>query len=199
MPQRLKLFISLQPSWSWVSSLEWTQHDLQARGLADLEWIARERLHMTLVPLGEVDRRHVAEIIKAMTQAAEDCEPFELQAGTLDLFGQPRKPTVLWAGVRGETVQLDQLWQTLQISIRTLHFSLIHSRFQPHITIAHVPHDLRDGIANCLRGVVARTTLPESDHYLVQRIYLIHSTGESGHLRHRPIASAVLGMSEKGC
>jgi RNA 2',3'-cyclic 3'-phosphodiesterase len=199
MPARLKLFVSLEPPWSWVSSLEWTQQYLQDRGFEDLEWIGRERLHMTLTPLGEVDRRCVDDIIVAMTRAAGDCEPFELQAGTLDLFGQPGKPTVLWAGVRGEMDQLDRLWRALQINVGALGCSSARSRFKPHITLAYVPRDLRESLASHLRYAVTHTTLPASDPHIVRRIYLIHSTSESGRLYHKQLASAAVGIEEHGC
>jgi RNA 2',3'-cyclic 3'-phosphodiesterase len=199
MSARLKLFIGLDPPWSLVSGLEWTKQDLKDRGLPDLDWIERERLHMTLVPLGRVHPQHIPQIIAVMQQAAADCEPFQLQAGAIDVFGQRRKPTVVWSGVHGEMDQLNRLRQALHLHIRTLGLTPAHYQFNPHITLAYVPRGLRSGIADYLRGVVARTGLPASDPDLVRGISLVHSTKESGHLCHKHIARAVIGLDENGC
>ena len=59
---------------------------------ADVKWVAPENLHVTLKFLGQVERRAVPEILKALEAAASASAPFHAEIAGVSFFPRPARP-----------------------------------------------------------------------------------------------------------
>ena len=73
-------------------------------GGAELRWVPPERLHVTLLFLGEVDERQLPDLCRAVADCCAQHQPFSLSIETVGCFPNPRRPRVVWVGV-GEGAQ----------------------------------------------------------------------------------------------
>jgi RNA 2',3'-cyclic 3'-phosphodiesterase len=110
--------------------------ELRARA-ARVTWVPRERLHLTVRFIGEVDETR-AEDIRAVLAPALGTPAFDLTlegAGAFPAHGQPR---VLWTGITqgaGELIELER-----EVSARLLPCGIpAEGRpYRPHLTLARV-------------------------------------------------------------
>lgn len=124
MTDRQRAFLAIWPPVSVVDAVARLRST--ASGAPDIRWTAPDRLHITLLFLGD--------------QTAEQLESIETDAaaiiggtpaGDLTISGGGRFGAVLWAGVAGEW--LSPLHRRLR---RSLSIPREHSRFRPHLTVA---------------------------------------------------------------
>lgn len=93
-----------------------------------------EKLHITLVFLGDTDARQRDCVETMATRVAEEvaCRPFEL---TLDRFGHWSRSRVLWFGSSETPEPLTLLVDRLSVGARECGFSLDARPFRAHLTL----------------------------------------------------------------
>lgn len=101
------------------------------------KWVPKENLHITMLFLGEVERGKLSIIEEVMEEAVDGMKPFHLVVEGLGTFPNPKRPNILWAGVKGDLNDLNRLYQqTIQAIDKTeLPFDA-KPRYTPHITLA---------------------------------------------------------------
>ncbi|MCU0702968.1 MAG: RNA 2',3'-cyclic phosphodiesterase [Fimbriiglobus sp.] len=77
--------------------------------IADVKWVEPQNLHVTLLFLGELDDRELVDVCKVATAAARREPPFEMRVCGLGAFPTPRRPKVLWGGIKEGTESLLRL------------------------------------------------------------------------------------------
>jgi 2'-5' RNA ligase len=113
----------------WLST--W-QDDLKQK-LSYKIWPHPLDLHITLKFLGPVSKEDLDKL-KESLKKQETMSPFFVTIGTLGTFGNPRKPRVLWAGVK-ESKQLSELKKTAEDVCVSLGFKPENRPYRPHITL----------------------------------------------------------------
>jgi 2'-5' RNA ligase len=196
--QLLRLFIGLEPPYSWLAALDQARAPLRY-SLYGLRRTRAERIHLTLIFLGYIDGRRVERIADALEQAAENCDPFQLHLGSIDVFTSSRKPTIFYAGVRGELERLVHLRQALQEALNPLGFRSDGGGFTPHLTLVRIPPEQRDDVASRIGRILARAAVPPTEPFTVQRVSLIHSILKPRPARYERLANVAVGPSERGC
>ena len=94
---------------------------------------ARERLHLTLAFIGEVDARRVTQLTAIGADTAAHATPF---AFTLDHLGYFRDAGVAWMGTSVTPAPLLALVRELQSSLASAAFPVDARPYQPHLTLA---------------------------------------------------------------
>jgi 2'-5' RNA ligase len=105
---------------------------------SDIRWQDLERSHLTLVFLGDVAERDLPACRLAVTTTAERARPFTLRTDGLGAFPAPRRPSVLWLGVAGETGRLERVQAALADRLGGFGDSSPQGPFRPHLTLARV-------------------------------------------------------------
>jgi 2'-5' RNA ligase len=113
------------------SELERTEHRF-------VKWVDPDSIHLTLKFLGNIPFKQVAEVSKAIEEAAQGIPPFHLEISGLGAFPNLKQPRVLWVGIGGEIDTLLRLQQNIDSALASLGFAKEERPFMPHLTLARV-------------------------------------------------------------
>jgi 2'-5' RNA ligase len=149
---RLRTFIAVDLGQQLRDRCAAMQENLTRLG-ADLKWVERENLHVTLLFLGEVDERDVPAVCAAVADTCAGREPFTLAVEKVGCFGSPRRPRTIWAGVGEGAAELTALHDALERPLLELGcYRREERQFTPHITLGRAKGDRgSDQLAAALR------------------------------------------------
>lgn len=100
------------------------------------KWLRTDKLHVTVVFLGNPKPDQVAQWIPLIDSLGERHQTFSLRLHGAGTFLTARAPSVLWLGVQGELEKLTALHLD---ALRTFN---VHERpFVPHVTLARSQKD----------------------------------------------------------
>ena len=102
-------------------------------GVNGARWQTDQQLHMTLRFIGEVDEAKAEDIDSALR--AVTFTPFQVSLQGAGLFGDIRKPRMLWAGV-GPEAPLVHLAQKIETAMVRIGLPAEQRKFTPHVTLA---------------------------------------------------------------
>lgn len=158
------------------------------RPAIDAKWLRADKLHLTLVFLGNATVEHVARFTPVIDQLARRHRPFELSLAGAGTFGTARAPSVSWLGVRGALDELGRLQADAATVLLTQPLPGVkpeerERHFTPHVTLAR---SKREAAFVELTSTLADFTTPS---FLVDHLTLY----ESSHAVYRPLHQVRLG------
>lgn len=103
-----------------------------------IKWVDPQRIHLTLKFLGNVDDNEIVDISQALSQAALDFEPFELEFGDLGCFPSGGSARVLWIGIKDGQYELTALQESVEELLEILDFPPENRKFNGHLTLARI-------------------------------------------------------------
>ena len=106
----------------------------------DVKWVERDKYHLTLKFLGDIDTGQLHGIIKSLSAVADICTSFELYIKGIGFFPRNKKPRVIWLGIQGEVKKAEFLGERIDSYLMELGFDTEKShRF--HVTLGRVRTD----------------------------------------------------------
>ena len=111
---------------------------------ADVKWVARENMHLTLQFLGQVPADTINDVCHAVTEAVAGAEPLELEIRGLGAFPNARRPRTIWLGVAAGREELAAVQKRAQKALKKLGFKPEDRAFSPHLTIGRVRQSTPD-------------------------------------------------------
>ena len=139
---------------------------------AGVRWVKPGSIHLTLKFLGNILPEQVDEIAAAVAQLVRDEPPITLCAAGLGAFPSPRKPRVIWVGLRGEVDRLANIQAGLEKALEPLGFAREDRGFRPHLTIGRVKDRRR---LQSLIEAMSTLELPEFNSFDGNEIILYKS------------------------
>ena len=128
----------------------------------DLTWVAVDRMHLTLVFLGEVADGPAAGLVEAMAAPIPHA-PFEVAFGGVGVFppaGARKPPRVLWIGLAEGAQETVAVQRTVASRVTARGATIEDRAFHPHLTLARwrrsVWSDRRRAEDHARPGIVAR-------------------------------------------
>jgi len=103
---------------------------------ASLKWIQPERMHLTLVFLGEIEEAHTPAVIDAMGEEIDEVKPFAIVFAGLGVFPPHRAPRVLWLGLSTGAAEAIELQQHVAERLSPTGVTIEERAFHPHLTMA---------------------------------------------------------------
>jgi 2'-5' RNA ligase len=100
----------------------------------DAKWVRTEGIHLTLKFLGYVDEERIPIICESMIPVRNSFSAFPIRIRGCGFFPNPRRPTVLWAGVVSE--ELPRLQLQVEEAAASLGFEKEKRSFTPHLTLS---------------------------------------------------------------
>lgn len=101
--------------------------------------VGPDRLHLTLVFLGDVDTDRLENVRRATERATDGTETSEVRICGLGSFPNMKDPRVLWAGVQTD-LDLAGLTERIRSELRKERIRFDTKQFAPHITLARLKH-----------------------------------------------------------
>ena len=139
MTNEFRLFISVNLTPELLETLTDLQNRLKHQLASQpLRWARPEGIHLTLKFLGDTETGRIEAIVRALTQAVEPHQTFELGVGGLGCFPNERKPRVLWVGVHDPEERLRRLAASVDDAVSGLGWKRENRPFTGHLTLARV-------------------------------------------------------------
>jgi len=140
----LRTFIAIELSTDIRDALAQAQVSLKYAG-ADVKWIAKNNIHLTLKFLGEISEEKSKEIAAALDNIAKETKPFEISLKDLGAFPTIEHPRVIWVGLDKGAKESTELAKKIDTSLSKLGFQEESRPFAAHLTIGRVRSGLNRG------------------------------------------------------
>lgn len=113
-------------------------HRQLAGSQADVKWVEREQLHVTLKFLGEITEAQRQAVEAMVRRVAEATPPFTATLDHLGAFPSVEAPRIIWVGLSegaGETTRLAELIEQAGVAIP---LAREERPFSAHVTLGRV-------------------------------------------------------------
>ncbi|MFQ5949705.1 MAG: RNA 2',3'-cyclic phosphodiesterase, partial [Nitrospiria bacterium] len=113
---------------------------LQERGrnlIASVRWSDPEKLHLTLLFLGQIEWSVQLQIKEIIQGVANSFPPFSVDISGLGAFPKRRSPRVIWIGI-SEAPLLMTIQQKFVTSIASLGIPIETRPYRPHLTLGRI-------------------------------------------------------------
>ena len=107
---------------------------------SNISWVKNEQLHLTLKFLGHTPEASFDNIKSEISKVASTVNPFKLVVDKTGCFPKKERPRVLWLGINGNTVALNDLFLRIDKKMDKIGFPCLDKEFIPHITLAKVKY-----------------------------------------------------------
>jgi len=134
---KIRTFIALEIADVIKEQLTHIQRQLMNKG-AELKWIKKENIHLTLKFLGEIDENNHNKIFELMNHASENAGSLNLSLSELGMFPDEKRPNTIWVGIGGEVEEVRQLAERCDYYLSTIGFEKSKNNFKPHLTIGRI-------------------------------------------------------------
>jgi len=148
-------------------------------GVEGAHWQRDNQLHLTLAFIGDAPRKTKREIED--TLARIHFEPFELSLEGVGMFGKPRHPKMLWAGVTNKKPLL-HLHNKIASALDRIDVETDRRKYKPHVTLARFGRGAEARVGDWLTS----NQLLRTQSTLVDKFVLFSSerTSEGSFFRH---------------
>lgn len=105
---------------------------------ADVKWVEKQNLHLTLKFLGEVKNEQIEKVILEVEASVSATKQFTLDFAGIGTFPNLNRPRVVWLGIISGKEQMGQIATELEDRMVRLGFSRENRSFSPHLTLGRV-------------------------------------------------------------
>ncbi|KUK11714.1 MAG: 2',5' RNA ligase [Moorella sp. 60_41] len=130
----MRLFVAITLSEEVNSRLASLQDELRTCG-ADVKWVERENLHLTLKFLGDLEPAEALEMAARIRQDTEGYGELVLHLKGIGVFPGWSRPRVIWVGLEPNPA-LTELHRRVEGALLPLGF--VSEPFTPHLTLGRL-------------------------------------------------------------
>jgi len=174
--QQIRTFIAIELDEAMREALAAVQDELQAAAPPrSVRWVRPEGIHLTLKFLGDTPVARLEEIKQALAAAAAEVAPFSFTVEGLGCFPNPRRPRVIWVGVKEPTGTLAALWRAVEAHVAPLGWPTEKRGFQPHLTLGRVQRRVTSADRRALGELVEKSDVGQLGSITVRAVSFIRS------------------------
>ncbi len=150
---------------------------------ADVNWVRKENLHLTLRFLGEISRHQLESACAGTKRAAAGVEAFQLRFSGSGCFPSERHPKVVWVGLAEIPQAILNLHVGIEQELVQAGFPCEERPFSPHLTLGRVRSSRNSS------RLVERLSATEfnSETFLVREVVVMKSELKSSGAVYTPI------------
>ncbi|WP_068615113.1 RNA 2',3'-cyclic phosphodiesterase [Paenibacillus tuaregi] len=130
-----RIFIAVPLADTLKGTLDDWAKTYQSQGMFR-KWVHPSDLHITVQFLGDTPTSNLKKLGEMLREAVKGFGAIQLEAKGVGTFGRPGQPSILWAGVGGETTRLGELHRLVTGATSRLGYIPEERAYQPHITLA---------------------------------------------------------------
>ena len=168
----MRTFIAVDFSPEIKEALAQAEAHLKYSG-ADVKWVEKDNIHLTLKFLGEVDEKKLEEIKIALEAICGQTKPFDTQVHDLGAFPKIEYPRVIWAGIDKGATELKALAEKVDEALSKLGFEKETRAFAAHLTIGRVKSPKNK---EKLKEKMAAYKLPDIPPHRIDSVIIFKST-----------------------
>ena len=134
---KIRAFIALNTSEETQSKIFEIQEyfsDIQS----DVKWEPREKFHVTLKFLGDVEEKTLTNITEELKDKLNKFGSFPIEYNSLGAFPNFKLARVLWIGASDKEKKVFGLNKIIEAQLKNHNFDNESNRFHPHITLGRV-------------------------------------------------------------
>lgn len=113
-----------------VSSLE--------KSNADVKWITKEQMHLTLKFLGNVEQSKIQEISNVLKSIADNFKPFSISLSNIGGFPNLDHPRVIWVAINKNAGILKNIAEKIDLELEKSGLKKDSREFKSHLTLGRV-------------------------------------------------------------
>ncbi|MDH7487665.1 MAG: RNA 2',3'-cyclic phosphodiesterase [Anaerolineae bacterium] len=190
----LRTFIAIELDDQVLRALAAVQSKLEAAlPPRSVRWVRPEGIHLTLKFLGDTPAARLEEVQRALAAAAARVAPFSFSVEGLGCFPNPRRPRVIWVGVKEPTGALARLWQAVEAEVAPLGWPTEARGFQPHLTLGRVQRHVSSADLRALGELVEKSEVGRLGSMTVRAVSFIRSDLKPTGAVYTTLAEAHLG------
>jgi len=133
----MRTFIAIELSEEIKDSLAQVQSNLKYAG-ADVKWVEKNNIHLTLKFLGEIDEKKCEMVKLALDETAKSAKPFEISLKDIGAFPKIDYPRVIWVGLDKGAKESIELAVKTDETLSKIGFDKETRPFAAHLTIGRV-------------------------------------------------------------
>ncbi|MCX5668276.1 MAG: RNA 2',3'-cyclic phosphodiesterase [Candidatus Omnitrophica bacterium] len=168
----MRTFIAIELSAEIKDSLAQIQSHLKYSG-ADVKWVEKDNIHLTLKFLGEISEEKLQQVIAALEIITRVIKPFEISIKDIGAFPNINYPRVIWVGLDKGTDESKSLAEKIVEELLKIGFQKEPRPFAPHLTIGRVRSPKNK---EALKEKLQNYQLSAINYQLVSPIILFQST-----------------------
>jgi 2'-5' RNA ligase len=167
----MRAFIAIELSPEVKESLARIQSHLKYSG-ADVKWIEKESIHLTLKFLGDITEEKRKEIELILDETGRSTKPFEISIKDIGAFPNINYPRVIWVGLDKGAVESKTLAEKISEELLKISFQKEPRPFAPHLTIGRVRSPKNK---EALKEKIGTCQMPISKPQLISSVLLFES------------------------
>lgn len=137
--ETVRAFIAIPLPHSLLEKLTALQQKLEKQVPSrSVRWVRAEGIHLTLKFLGDTLTEKLPEIERALAAVARHAPACTFAVEELGCFPNPRRPRVVWVGVREPTGRLAALQDAIEEALAPFGYTPEGRGFTPHLTLGRV-------------------------------------------------------------
>jgi 2'-5' RNA ligase len=105
---------------------------------ANVKWVERHNMHLTLKFLGDVPAGEIPQVCEAVQKAVAAAQPVELHLRGAGAFPRAARPSTVWLGVAAGEEELAAVQRDVERALAKLGYPKEGRRFEPHLTLGRV-------------------------------------------------------------
>lgn len=133
----MRTFIAIELSEEIRSSLAQIQSHLKYSG-ADVKWVEKDNIHLTLKFLGEISEEKCEKINSILDATGRSIKPFEISIKDIGAFPKIDYPRVVWVGLDKGAAESKILAEKIDEELSKIGFAKETRPFTAHLTIGRV-------------------------------------------------------------
>jgi 2'-5' RNA ligase len=139
-----------------------------------VRWVPAHNVHLTLKFLGDVSPSSVELIEQMLLSEATQFPAFDLQVEGLGCYPNPRRPRVLWVGLKAPA-ELVSMQRAIEAATSRLGYESEERDFSPHLTIGRVRQNASTADLHRIRTAIEETRIGTLGSTRVEAIHLFKS------------------------
>jgi 2'-5' RNA ligase len=179
MPEQappVRAFIAVELPDAVKQGLEQLQQRLSVEPANGIKWVSPQGIHLTLKFLGWIAADRVDSIKSALAEVVKGFEPFEVGITGLGAFPNLRRINVVWCGLTGDLVRLEELQQSVEKHVSPLGYPTENRAFSPHLTLSRLRDDVSPAARQMLAAKISETKYQPGLAIPVDSLSLMQST-----------------------
>jgi 2'-5' RNA ligase len=131
-------------------------------------------MHLTLKFLGNISPANVDMVTQMIGAEADSCQPFDMHVGGLGSFPSPKRPRVIFIGLRAPA-ELEALQHGIESATTRLGYESEEHGFSPHLTIGRVRQNISASDQQKIRRALEETQIDLLGTARVDSVHLYNS------------------------